>query len=54
VSATDPAGRLRLGLTQSVDPGPRALLVRADGVIFRDVLNGRNVVTLRQDLAALT
>jgi hypothetical protein len=54
VSATDPAGRLRSGLTQTLDPGPRAVLVRADGVIFRDVLDGRNVVTLRQDLAALT
>jgi hypothetical protein len=54
VSATDPAHRLRYSLAPSDSTGPRAVLVRADGVIVRDVIDGRNVVTLRADLAALT
>lgn len=53
IAATDPAGRLLYSLDPPPTGGPRAVLVSAAGVIWRDVVNARDVVRLRSQLASL-
>jgi hypothetical protein len=53
MAVTDPGQRLASALLPLPEAEPVAVLLRPDGVIYRIVLNARNVVTLRTELAAL-